>query len=265
MGIVYLVGAGPGDPGLITQKGMQLLKKADCMIYDRLASPELLAYARDDCECIYVGKADRHHTLPQEEINALLVKKAKEYDCVVRLKGGDVYVFGRGGEEGMFLREHGISFVVVPGVTSAIAGAAYAGIPVTQRGVATSFRVITAHNRHDQTTDMDFASMTDKTETLIFLMGLSKVAEIAEGLTDAGRNPMTPTAVISHATTVQQKCVVGNLANIAKRVAEEGLTSPAMIVVGNVVALREKLNFYEKQPLWENVILCRRLEVNRQG
>jgi len=250
VGIVYLVGAGPGDPGLITQKGMQLLKKADCIIYDRLASPELLAYAREDCECIYVGKADRHHTLPQEEINALLVRKAKEYACVVRLKGGDVYVFGRGGEEGMFLQEHGISFVVVPGVTSAIAGAAYAGIPVTQRGVATSFRVITAHNRHDQTTDMDFASMTDKTETLIFLMGLSKVAEIAEGLTDAGRNPMTPTAVISHATTVQQKCVVGNLANIAKRVAEEGLTSPAMIVVGNVVALREKLNFYEKQPLW---------------
>ena len=173
MGIVYLVGAGPGDPGLITQKGMQLLKKADCIIYDRLASPELLAYAREDCECIYVGKADRHHTLPQEEINALLVRKAKEYACVVRLKGGDVYVFGRGGEEGMFLQEHGISFVVVPGVTSAIAGAAYAGIPVTQRGVATSFRVITAHNRHDQTTDMDFASMTDKTETLIFLMGLS--------------------------------------------------------------------------------------------
>ena len=250
MGIVYLVGAGPGDPGLMTYKGMQLLKKADCIIYDRLASPELLAYAREDCECIYVGKADRHHTLPQEEINALLVRKAKEYACVVRLKGGDVYVFGRGGEEGMFLQEHGISFVVVPGVTSAIAGAAYAGIPVTQRGVATSFRVITAHNRHDQTTDIDFDSMTDKTETLIFLMGLSKVAEIAEGLTDTGRNPMTPAAVISHATTVQQKCVVGNLTDIAKCVAEEGLTSPAMIVVGNVVALREKLNFYEKQPLW---------------
>lgn len=250
VGIVYLVGAGPGDPGLITQKGMQLLQKADCIIYDRLASPELLANAREDCECIYVGKADRHHTLPQEEINALLVRKAKEYGCVVRLKGGDVYVFGRGGEEGMFLRDHGISFVVVPGVTSAIAGAAYAGIPVTHRGVATSFRVITAHNRRDETTDMDFASMNDPTETLIFLMGLSKVAEIAEGLLAAGRNPMTAVAVISHATTPQQKTCIGNLTDIADRVVEEGITSPAMIVVGNVVALREKLNFYEKQPLW---------------
>ena len=250
VGIVYLVGAGPGDPGLITQKGMQLIKKADCIIYDRLAAPELLAYAREDCECIYVGKADRHHTLPQEEINALLVKKAKEYACVVRLKGGDVYVFGRGGEEGMFLREHGISFVIVPGVTSAIAGAAYAGIPVTHRGVATSFRVITAHNRHDETTDIDFATMLDPTETLVFLMGLGKVAEIAEGLLTAGRNPMTAVAVISHATTPQQKTCIGNLTNIADRVTEARLTSPAIIVVGNVVALREKLNFFEKQPLW---------------
>ena len=150
----------------------------------------------------------------------------------------------------MFLREHGISFVIVPGVTSAIAGAAYAGIPVTHRGVATSFRVITAHNRHDETTDIDFATMLDPTETLVFLMGLGKVAEIAEGLLTAGRNPMTAVAVISHATTPQQKTCIGNLTNIADRVTEARLTSPAIIVVGNVVALREKLNFFEKQPLW---------------
>ena len=120
--MVYLVGAGPGDPGLVTVKGLELIKKADCIIYDRLSSPELLGYAGMDCERIYVGKADRHHTLPQEQINELLVEKAKEYHCVVRLKGGDVFVFGRGGEEGLYLREHGISYTVVPGVTSAIAG-----------------------------------------------------------------------------------------------------------------------------------------------
>ena len=172
-GKVYLVGAGPGDPGLVTVKGLELIQKADCIVYDRLSAPELLSYAKEDCEFIYVGKADRHHTLLQEEINELLVTKAKEHACVVRLKGGDVYVFGRGGEEGAYLRDHGIKFGVVPGISSAIAGAAYAGIPVTHRGLATSFRVITAHNRLDQTTDMDFASMLDEKETLIFLMGLS--------------------------------------------------------------------------------------------
>lgn len=250
VGKVYLVGAGPGDPELITQKGMKLLKEADCIIYDRLAAPELLAYAREGCECIYVGKADRHHTMPQEEINELLVRKSKEYSCVVRLKGGDVYVFGRGGEEGMYLRMHGIPFVVVPGVTSAIAGAAYAGIPVTHRGIATSFRVITAHNRHDETTDMDFASMTDPNETLIFLMGLSKVREIVQGLLDVGRSPKTMAAVISNATTPRQKLCVGNLENIAQLVEGAGLISPALIVVGDVVSLREQLDFYEKQPLW---------------
>ena len=199
--------------------------------------------------------------LSQEEINALLVKKAKEYACVVRLKGGDVYVFGRGGEEGMFLREHGISFVIVPGVTSAIAGAAYAGIPVTHRGVATSFRVITAHNRHDETTDIDFATMLDPTETLVFLMGLGKVAEIAEGLLTAGRNPMTAVAVISHATTPQQKTCIGNLTNIADRVTEARLTSPAIIVVGNVVNTQHSKNSL----CGENITLFRRSEANRQN
>lgn len=125
-GKVYLIGAGPGDPGLVTVKGLELIQKADCIVYDRLSAPELLSYAKADCELIYVGKADRHHTLPQEEINELLVTKAKEYACVVRLKGGDVYVFGRGGEEGTYLRNHGIKFRVVPGISSSIAGAAYA-------------------------------------------------------------------------------------------------------------------------------------------
>ena len=234
----------------MTVKGMEVIKKADCIIYDRLCAPELLDYARADCECIYVGKEDRHHTLPQEEINALLAEKAKRNACVVRLKGGDVYVFGRGGEEGSYLAERGIAFTVVPGVSSAIAGAAYAGIPVTHRGVATSFRVITAHNRKDKTTEMDFASMTDVHETLIFLMGLSKVGEIADGLVAAGRDRKTPAAVISHATTPQQQVCVGNLETIAELKGERQLTSPAMVVVGDVVRLREQLNFFEKKPLF---------------
>jgi uroporphyrinogen III methyltransferase/synthase len=249
-GMVYLVGAGPGDPGLVTAKGLELIKKADCIVYDRLASPELLEYARVDCECIYVGKADSHHTLPQEEINALLGQKAREYRHVVRLKGGDVYVFGRGGEEGLYLREHGVPFTVVPGVSSAIAGAAYAGIPVTHRGIATSFRVITAHNRMDETTDLDFSTMLDVHETLIFLMGLAKVDEIAQGLLAAGRSADTPAAVVSHGTMSMQRVCVGQLSDIADTVRRQQLTSPAMIVVGDVVTLRSQLNFFEEQPLF---------------
>lgn len=249
-GKVYLVGAGPGDPGLVTVKGLETIKKADCIIYDRLCAPELLDYARPDCERIYVGKKDKHHTLLQEEINALMVEKTRCCANVVRLKGGDAYVFGRGGEEGSFLVERGIKFAVVPGVSSAIAGAAYAGIPVTHRGIADSFRVITAHNRNDRTTDMDFASMTDVNETLVFLMGLSKVGEIADGLIAAGRNSQTPAAVIAHATTPRQQVCVGTLADIAAQTAEQELKSPAMIVVGEVVRLREQLSFYEKLPLF---------------
>ena len=249
--MVYLVGAGPGDPGLVTVKGLELIKKADCIIYDRLSSPELLGYAGMDCERIYVGKADRHHTLPQEQINELLVEKAKEYHCVVRLKGGDVFVFGRGGEEGLYLREHGISYTVVPGVTSAIAGPAYAGIPVTHRGVATSFRVITGHQKNgEDLSEPDFTTMSDSKETLIFLMGLSRVRQIVDGLMQAGRSRQTPAAVISHATTEAQEICEGTLENLADRVEEAKLTSPALIIVGDVVALRRQLHFFEEKPLW---------------
>lgn len=249
--MVYLIGAGPGDPGLVTVKGLELIKKADCIIYDRLSAPELLGYARMDCERIYVGKADRHHTLPQEQINALLVEKAKEYHCVVRLKGGDVFVFGRGGEEGLCLREHGISYTVVPGVTSAIAGPAYAGIPVTHRGIATSFRVITGHRQNsDDLSELDFTTMTDPKETLIFLMGLSRVRQITDGLMQAGRKAQTPAAVISHATTEAQQICEGTLLDLADRVEKAKLTSPALIIVGDVVTLRSQLHFFEDKPLW---------------
>lgn len=251
-GKVILVGAGPGDPGLLTVKGLGAIREADCIIYDRLAAPELLNEAKPDCEKIYVGKENHHHTMPQEEINRLLAEKAHQYETVVRLKGGDVYVFGRGGEEGIYLKEHEIPFSVIPGISSALAGPAYAGIPITHRGLATGFRVVTAHNQKDETAEIDFASMINPGETLVFLMGLSKVGEIADGLLKAGREKTTPAAVISHATTGAQKSCVGTLDTIAEQTRNEGLTSPALIVVGDVVSLRERqiLNFYEQQPLF---------------
>lgn len=249
-GKVFLVGAGPGDPELLTIKGKRILGQADCVIYDRLAAPELLALAKEGCERIYAGKADHHHTLTQEQINALLVKKARQYETVVRLKGGDVYVFGRGGEEGLYLKERGIPFEVVPGISSALAGLAYAGIPVTHRGVASGFHVATAHGGDDAWSGIDASSMTNERETCVFLMGLRHVSDVAEGLLAAGRRKDTPAAVISHATTPEQRCCVGTLADIAQRTAEAGLTSPAVIVVGDVVSLRGGLNCMEERPLY---------------
>lgn len=239
-GSVVLVGAGPGDPGLITVRGMEAVRRADCIIYDRLSSPLLLKEARPNCEKIYVGKENHHHTMQQEEINRLMVEKAYQYKSVVRLKGGDSYVFGRGGEEGIYLKEHGIPFSVIPGVSSAIAGPACAGIPVTHRRAASGFRVVTAHDSTGQMGKIDFSSMKNPKETLIFLMGLSKVGEIAVGLMQAGREAGTPAAVISHGATKKQRTVTGTLGNIAQKTKEAGLTSPALVVVGEVVRLRER-------------------------
>lgn len=249
-GTVYLVGGGPGDPGLITVRGLQAISEADCIVYDRLSSPELLNAAKPGCEMIYVGKANRNHTMKQDEINMLLVRKAMEHRKVVRLKGGDVYVFGRGGEEGIVLRDHGVPFVVVPGISSSIAGLAYAGIPITHRGVATGFHVVTAHNKQDELADIDFSAMARGKDTCVFLMGLTKLGEIADGLLSAGMDRNTPAAVISSATTVTQKTVTAKLGDIAKAVEDAKLPSPALIVVGNTVNLREKLNFFEERPLF---------------
>lgn len=234
-GEVILVGAGPGDPGLITVSGLAAVRRADCLIYDRLVAPELVREARPDCERIYVGKADHHHTLPQDEINALLVAKARTHRCVVRLKGGDPFVFGRGGEELNFLRAHGIACSVVPGVTSAIAVPAAAAIPVTQRGVARAFHVFTAHDRDDKLADIDFTKLTDPRETCVFLMGLSLLGEIVARLRAAGRAASTPVAVIANGTLSDQRTVTGTLADIVANVAAAGLASPATIVVGDVV------------------------------
>lgn len=249
-GTVYLVGGGPGDPDLITVKGLEAIRQADCIVYDRLSSPKLLEEARRGCECIYVGKENRNHTMKQEEINQLLAEKALVYKKVVRLKGGDVYVFGRGGEEGVYLKEHHIPFEIIPGISSSMAGLAYAGIPITHRGAATGFHVVTAHDRTGELTDLDFKAMASGKDTCVFLMGLSKLKEIAEGLMRAGMPADTSTAVISRATTAGQKTVTADLAHIVEAVKEAELSSPALIVAGKVVKLREKLNFFEEKPLF---------------
>ena len=248
-GTVFLVGAGPGDPGLITRKGLDCLRRADCVVYDHLANDSFLLETKPGCEKIYVGKQAGNHTIPQEAINRLLAEKAQTCETVVRLKGGDVYVFGRGGEEGAWLRREGVPFVVVPGVTSAIAGLAYAGIPITHRGVARGFRVMTAHDKGGGLTDLDFGSMAGTRDTLVFLMGLSLVGEIASRLLAAGKPPETPAAVISEATLPAQRVVTAPLSELEARVREAALPSPALIVVGEVVNERETLRFFGEGPL----------------
>lgn len=264
-GKVLLVGGGPGDPGLITVKGLKAVQQADCIVYDRLVSGELLQEAKPECELIYVGKEDRRHTMRQEEINELLVSMAMKYSRVVRLKGGDPYVFGRGGEEALFLQEKGVSFEVIPGVSSSVAGLAYAGIPITHRGLAGGFHVVTAHDRQDELADIDFKAMAAGRDTCVFLMGLSKVREIARRLMEEGMAPDTPAAVISNATTLRQKTCSGELSGLADAVEAAGLKSPALIVVGKVAGLRERLDFFEKRLLTGKRFLIARIEKETAG
>jgi uroporphyrinogen III methyltransferase/synthase len=230
--IVYLVGAGPGDPDLITMRGIKCLNRADVIIYDRLVDPSLLEYASSTTERIYVGKSSGHHSLSQDEINALLLEKAQPGKVVVRLKGGDPYVFGRGGEEAIVLSEAGIPFEIVPGVTSAIAAPACAGIPVTHRGLAHSFAVVTGHRRQD-----DSPLILPEADTLVVLMGVTNLSAIVEQLLARGRPPDTPTALIYWATTPRQKCVVATLTTIAEQAEIENITPPATLIVGEVVSL----------------------------
>ena len=242
-GEVVLVGAGPGDPELITVKGLKAIETADVIVYDRLTSDELLKSAKPACELAYVGKASGNHTLPQDEINALLAKEALGHAKVVRLKGGDPFVFGRGGEEVAYLTARGIRCTVVPGVTSAIAAPASVGIPVTHRGVATGFTVVTAHAKNDEPVCLDYAAMLDEKKTFVFLMGLAHVNEIAAGLVAAGKSVATPAAVIGSATTVAQQSVIGTLSDIAAKAARASVVSPAVLVVGATVALPTTLGF----------------------
>lgn len=248
-GTVSLVGAGPGDIGLITVRGLNAVKEADCIIYDRLVPIRLLEEAKANCQFIYVGKKAHNHTLNQAEINRLLLQKSMQYSKIVRLKGGDPFVFGRGGEEALYLKEHGVPCEVIPGISSCIAAPAMAGIPVTHRGMANGFHVVTASDRYGKLADLNFQAMADSKETCIFLMSLSKVAEIADKLMDAGMPADTKAAVISQAATIQQRVCVSKLSNIADSVKCAGLVSPAMIVVGDVVSLHGKLADICKRPL----------------
>ncbi len=249
-GKVVLVGAGPGDTGLLTLKGEKYIKQADCLVYDRLSSPQLLSMAKAGCELIYVGKENHKHVMKQDAINELLYEKSKYHELVVRLKGGDPYVFGRGGEEALYLVDRKVDVEVVPGVSSSVAALAAAGIPITHRGIAKGFQVITAHSRKDEEADIDYSLLTDETITCVFLMGLAHVKSIAAGLMKAGRRADTPAAVISNGTLAAQRKCIGTLADIGEKIEEAKLTSPAIIVVGDVVSLNDRLDFFEKRPLF---------------
>lgn len=249
-GKVVLVGAGPGDTGLLTLKGEKYIKQADCLVYDRLSSPQLLSMAKAGCELIYVGKENHKHVMRQDAINELLYEKSKCHELVVRLKGGDPYVFGRGGEEALYLVERNVDVEVVPGVSSSVAALAAAGIPITHRGIAKGFQVITAHSRKDEEADIDYSLLTDETITCVFLMGLAHVKSIAAGLIKAGRRADTPAAVISNGTLAAQRKCIGTLADIGEKIEKAKLTSPAIIVVGDVVSLNDRLDFFEKRPLF---------------
>lgn len=258
-GRVYLVGAGPGDPGLMTQKGLECLAKADVVVYDHLLDERLLESASDRAEKIYAGKSGSKHAMEQDEINRLLVKKASEGKVVVRLKGGDPFVFGRGGEEAQSLFENGVTFDVVPGVSSAVAVPAYAGIPVTHRGVASSFSVVTGHEDPGKAgSSINWEKLATCTDTLVFLMGMQNLPEIVAKLVAHGLPEDTPVAVVKEGTRPEQKTVTGTLANIAEEVAVAGLGAPAVIVVGGVVALREKLRWFDNRPLSGKRVLVTR-------
>ncbi len=244
-GSVYLVGAGPGDPGLLTRAGAEALAAADVVVYDRLIDDSLLALAKAGAELVYVGKAASLHAVPQDEINRILVARARRGLTVCRLKGGDPFVLGRGGEEASYLRDHRIPFVVIPGVTSAVAVPAYAGILVTDRRFASSFTVVSGHEVPDAPDSrVDWESVAQGPETIVILMGLTRLAAIARRLIDLGRPPGTPAAAIQSGTTPGQRVVVATLVELADRVAEEHLRPPVVVVVGEVVRLHKALDWF---------------------
>ena len=240
-GIVYLVGAGPGDPGLLTLRGLECLQKADVVVHDRLANHELLAFA-PSAELIDVGKQPDHHPVPQTRINTILLEEARNGKIVVRLKGGDPFVFGRGGEEAQTLAEANIPFEIVPGVTSAIAVPAYAGIPVTQRGVACSVAFITGHCAGSKPLDLNWQALTGGIDTLVFLMGVHSLPQIVASLIEAGSSPEKPIALIEQGTLHEQEVVTGTLANILEKAAE--INPPAVIIIGEVVNLHNTLEWF---------------------
>ncbi|MDI6891746.1 MAG: uroporphyrinogen-III C-methyltransferase [Actinomycetota bacterium] len=259
MGKVYLVGAGPGDPKLISLKGLECIREAEVVVHDYLASPRLLVHARPDAEIIYVGKSGSKHMMEQDEINALLVKKAREGKVVVRLKGGDPFIFGRGGEEALELAKNGIPFEVIPGISSAYAVPAYAGIPVTHRGLASTVAFVTGHEDPTKLdSDIDWEKLATGVGTIIFLMGVRNLLLIVEQLIRHGRGGDTPIALIRWGTTPRQQTLTGTLGDIVEKARKASFKPPAIIVVGEVVSLREKLSWFEKRPLFGKRILVTR-------
>jgi uroporphyrinogen III methyltransferase / synthase len=250
-GFCYLVGAGPGDPGLFTLRGKACLEQAETVVYDYLSNPELLRFAPDSAERVYVGKKAGAHTLSQEEINALLVEKTAAGKTVVRLKGGDPFVFGRGGEEAEALAKAKLKFEIVPGISSAIAGPAYAGIPVTHRGCNTMLTIFTGHEDPTKPeTSLDYATIAKAPGTKVMLMGVERIGVITKELADAGMPAKTPVALVRWATTGRQQTLTGTLADIADKVVAAGFKAPAVAVFGEVVDLRPTLNWFETRPLF---------------
>jgi uroporphyrinogen III methyltransferase / synthase len=258
-GMVYLVGAGPGDPGLLTLKAKRCIENADVIIYDNLANRIFLDYAKENAERIYVGKEGGKHTLSQDKINDLIVHKAEQGLTVVRLKGGDPFVFGRGGEEAQVLVQAGVPFEVIPGVTSAIAVPAYAGIPLTHREHTSTVAFITGHeDPTKESSDIAWDKLATGAGTLVFLMGVGNLEKIALRLMEHGRAPETPVAVIRKGTVPEQRTVTGSLSDIAQIAEQEKIKAPAVIVVGDVVRLRSELNWFEEKPLFGKRIIVTR-------
>ncbi len=259
-GKVYLVGAGPGDPGLITVRGKQLLERAEVVVYDYLASTRLLKHIPKDAELVYAGKKGGvQHTHTQEEINQMLVDYALSGKIVVRLKGGDPFIFGRGGEEVQELAAQGIPFEVVPGVTSATAAATYAGIPITHRDYTASVAFITGHeDPTKEKTNIDWPKLATGAGTLVIYMGIKNLPIIVEKLLTNGRHPKTPVAIVRWASTPEQESVVGTLETIVERVRETGIKPPSLIIVGEVVKLRDTIDWFEKRPLFGKRIIVTR-------
>jgi len=249
-GIVYLVGAGPGDPGLMTVKGQEIVRQADVIVYDRLIPEAVLGWAKPEAEMVYVGKLPDRHTLKQEEINGLLVAKGLAGKRVCRLKGGDPFVFGRGGEEAAALAAAGVPFEVVPGVTSAIAGPAYAGIPVTHRGKASSVAFVTGHEDPGKDESaINWEGLATGVDTLVFLMGVSHLPAIVEQLVSHGREPATPAALVERGTHPSQRVVAGTLGSIVGLAEQHDVRAPALLIVGEVVDLRQTLQWFDNRPL----------------
>src|SRR4051812_2763181 len=258
-GKVFLVGAGPGDVGLITVKGLDAIKKAEVILYDRLANPKLLEFAGYDCELIYCGKLPDRHTLRQENINDLLVEKALAGKVVVRLKGGDPGIFGRVGEEAAALAGNQIPFEIVPGISSGIAAPLYAGIPVTHREYAESFAVVTAHDKSKEGKPvLDWEGLARGVDTIAFYMGVGNLPFICENLITYGKPSSTPVILIQWGTFGRQKTLQGTLADISEKVIEAKFSNPSIILVGDVIALREKISWFEKMPLHGRQILLAR-------